>query len=74
MPLRVLVVGIVTGFFPLPSVRVHQEDGKPLAMQDDDTFAPRPGAKSTWTHVKISGTKVNNESGVQVGRRAVRRG
>ena len=27
-------------------------------MEDDETFAPRQGGKSTWTHVKISGTKV----------------
>ncbi|CAM9647588.1 unnamed protein product, partial [Ectocarpus sp. 8 AP-2014] len=28
-----------------------------LRMENDDTFAPRPGAKSTWTHVKVCGTK-----------------
>lgn len=28
-------------------------------MEDDETFAPRQGGKSTWTHVKISGTKVS---------------
>ncbi|CAN0418604.1 unnamed protein product [Ectocarpus sp. 12 AP-2014] len=26
-------------------------------MENDDTFAPRPGTKSTWTHVKVCDTK-----------------
>lgn len=33
----------------------HEE---PMRMENDTTFAPRQGTKSTWTHVKISGTKV----------------
>ncbi|CAM9731697.1 unnamed protein product, partial [Ectocarpus sp. 13 AM-2016] len=30
-----------------------------LRMENDDTFAPRPGTKSTWTHVKVCGTKAS---------------
>eukprot|EP00752_Nemacystus_decipiens_P011163 g9918.t2 len=35
----------------------EDQDGEKLRMEDDETFAPRQGGKSTWTHVKISGTK-----------------